>query len=198
MESKIVYFEKSGVENTDEVLRIVKQRAEELGIKTVVVASNTGRTGCKALEVLKGLKVVTITHSVGFREPNVHELIEENRKIIENKGGALHTATHVFGGICRAMRQSEAQVQDGPGHTYVVGDIAATTLKCFCSGMKVCVEISAMAADAGLVRTDEEIIAMAGTGRGGGGSDTAVVLQSANAHNLFDTKIKEILCKPRN
>ena len=53
------------------------------------------------------------------------------------------------------------------------------------------------AADAGMVRTDEEIIAMGGTGREGGGSDTAVVLQPNNAHRLFDIKIKEILCKPR-
>ena len=93
------------------------------------------------------------------------------------------------------MRQGD--YGEGPGHTYVVGDISAATLKIFGAGMKVCVEIAAMAADAGLVRTDEEIIAMGGTGRGGGGSDTALVLQPNNAHRLFDIKIKEILCKPR-
>jgi hypothetical protein len=54
-----------------------------------------------------------------------------------------------------------------------------------------------MAADGGLVRTDEEIIAIASTGRGGGGADTAVVLKPVNAHRFFDLKVKEILCKPR-
>jgi len=39
MEGKTFYFEKEGRENTEEVLHIVKQRAEELGIKTIVVAS---------------------------------------------------------------------------------------------------------------------------------------------------------------
>ena len=194
MESKIVYFEKPGVANTDEVLRIAEHRAKELGIKAIVLASHSGKTGVKAMDTLKDLKVVVVTHSVGFRGENLDELLEENRKIIEKKGGFVHTATHVFGGINRAMRQGEIPQC---AETYVVGDIAATTLKCFCQGMKVCVEISAMAADAGLVPIGEEIISIAGTGAGGGGSDTAVVLTPANAHSLFDTRINEILCKPR-
>jgi hypothetical protein len=194
MESKIVYFEKPGVENTDEVLRIAKQRAKELGIKAIVLASHSGKTGIKAVDALKDLKVIIITHSVGFRGPNLDEFLAENRKIIEEKGGFVHTATHVFGGINRAMRQGEIPQC---AETYVVGDIAATTLKCFCQGMKVCVEIAAMATDAGLVPTGEEIISIAGTGARGGGCDTAVVLTPANAHNLFDTRINEILCKPR-
>ncbi|MBW1766502.1 MAG: hypothetical protein JRI43_06230 [Deltaproteobacteria bacterium] len=195
MESKIVYFEKPGGENTDEVLRIAAQRADELGIKTVVVASNSGSTGIKALDACKGQKVVTVTHCVGFKEENQVELTEENRKIIQEKGGIIHTATHAFGGISRAMRQASSG--PGPGQTYVVGDIAAAALKCFGQGTKVCIEVAAMAADAGLARTDEEIIAVAGTGREGGGCDTALVLQPNNAHRLFDIKVKEILCKPR-
>ena len=59
--------------------------------------------------------------------------------------------------------------------------------------MKVACEIAMMAADSGLVRTDEDIIAIAGTSRG---ADTAVVLRPVNSHNFFDLKIKEILCKP--
>ena len=51
-----------------------------------------------------------------------------------------------------------------------------------------------MAADAGLARTDEDVIIIAGTGRG---ADTAVVLTPVNSTNIFDLKVKEILCKPR-
>jgi hypothetical protein len=70
----------------------------------------------------------------------------------------------------------------------------AYALRIFGEGMKVACEIALMAADAGLVRTDEEVIAIAGTGRG---ADTAVVLVPANAHTFFDLRILEILCKPR-
>jgi hypothetical protein len=59
--------------------------------------------------------------------------------------------------------------------------------------MKVVVEISVMATDAGLVRTDEDIIVIAGTG---GGADYAVVLRPVHSNDFFDMKIKEILCKP--
>lgn len=194
MESKIVYFEKPGVEHTDEVLRIAEQRAKELNIKAIILASHSGKTGVKAVEVFKNRKVIVITHSVGFREPNVDEFLKENRKFIEEKGGIIHTATHVFGGINRAMRQGEIPQC---AQTYVVGDIAATTLKCFCQGMKVCVEIAAMATDAGFVNSGKEVISIAGTGAGGGGGDTAVVLTAANAHSIFDMRINEILCKPR-
>ena len=186
MESKTVYFDKPGSENTDEVLRIARQRAEELGIKTVVVASTKGDTAVRAVEVFKGLKVVCVTHSTGFREPDSQEFTEENRKIVEGKGGIVFTTTHTFAGVSRAVRNKF--------NTYIIGDIIASTLRIFGDGIKVACEITMMAADAGLVRTDEEVIAIAGTGKG---ADTAVVLTPVNSQNFFDLKVKEVLCKPR-
>ena len=65
----------------------------------------------------------------------------------------------------------------------------------FGSGMKVVVEIAAMATDAGMIPADKDIIVIAGSGRG---ADTAVVIKPANAHNLFDMVIREIIAKPSN
>jgi len=179
MEAKIVYFEKPGGENTETVFALAKQRAAALGIKTILVASTTGKTAVKAMDVFKGLRVIVVTHGAGFREPNTQEFTEENRKIVESKG---------------AFRQSE--IPQAPA-TYVVGDLIASTLRVLGQGMKVTCEIAVMAADAGLVRTDEEVISMAGTGSAGGGSDTAIVVQPNNAHRFFDLRVKEIICKPR-
>ncbi len=95
------------------------------------------------------------------------------------------TTAHAFGGVSRAMRKKFS--------TYVIGDIIANSLRIFGEGMKVVVEIAMMAADGGLVRTDEDVIAIAGTGKG---ADTAVVLQPVTSQNFFDIKVKEILCKP--
>jgi hypothetical protein len=75
-----------------------------------------------------------------------------------------------------------------------VDEIIAHTLRILSQGVKVCCEISCMAADAGLIRTDEECIAIGGSG---GGADTAVVLKPSNTHRFFETKIHEIICKPR-
>ena len=185
MEGKIVYFEKSGPENTEAVLRIAKQRAEELGIKTVLIASTTGSAAVKAVELLKGLRVIFVSHSTGFKEPNVQSFTEENRKLVERGSGIILTATHVFAGLSRALRNKT--------NTAGIGDIVADTLRIFGAGTKVACEITMMAADAGLVRTDENIISVGGTGKG---SDTALVLTPVTSQNFFDLKIKEILCKP--
>ena len=195
MDLKTVYFRNPGKENTEEVLDIAKRRAVELGIKTIVVASTTGGTAVKAVEAFKGFRVIVVAHSAGFKEPNIQEFTEENRKIVESKGATILSSTHAFGGLNRSMRQSS--ISQAPT-TYVIGDIVANTLRIFGQGMKVVCEIASMAADAGLVRTDEDIISIAGTGsaEAGRGADVAVVLRPAYAHVFFETRVKEILCKP--
>ena len=186
MEEKIVYFDKPGPGNTEEVLRIALKRAQELGIKTVVVATNEGNTAVRAAEVLKGIKVVAVTHAAGWKAPNTQELTEENRRKIMVGGGAILTTTHLFRGVSGAMLKQF--------NTHEIGVIIANTLRLMGQGMKVVIEITVMAADAGLVRTDEDIIAIGGSGRG---ADTAVVLRPVNSNDFFDLKVKEILCKPR-
>jgi hypothetical protein len=191
MESTTTYFDKpGGEENTDRTLALARRRAEELGIKTVVVASTVGGTAVKAMDVFKGYRVVIVTHTDGFHEPNTQEFTAENRKAVEAKGGTILTTTHAFGGIQRAL----APPGQRPVPGLAMGDVIAQTLRTFGQGMKVACEIAAMAADAGLVRVDEEVVSIGGTGRG---ADTAAVLQPAYVHHYFNLRVKEIICKPR-
>ncbi len=185
MELKTVYFENPGPENTEEVLRIAKLRAEELGIKSIVVASTIGNTGARVAEVFEGVRVIVVSHFTGMRGPNIQELTEENRQKIESKGATILTTMHAFAGVSRALRLKF--------DTLAIGEIIANVLRIFGQGMKVVCEIVIMAADSGLVGIDEDVIAIAGTGRG---ADTAVVLTPVNSTNLFDLRVKEILCKP--
>jgi hypothetical protein len=69
----------------------------------------------------------------------------------------------------------------------------ANVLRRLGEGTKVCVEITMMAADAGLIPADKDIVAIAGTGRG---ADTAIRIRPANAARFFDMKIREIIAKP--
>jgi hypothetical protein len=167
-------------------MSIVKKRAVEMGIKTVVVATTTGQTGVRATEVLKGLKVVVVTHSTGFKAPDTQELTEENRQKIIANGGFILTTTHLFRGVSGAMFKKF--------NMHEIGVIIANTLRLMGQGLKVAIEISVMAADAGMVRTGEDIIAIGGSG---GGADYAIVLQPVHSNDFFDLKVKEILCKPR-
>lgn len=180
------YFDQPGKANADRTLELAKKRAEELDIKAILVASTQGMMGVKAAQLFADWKVIVVTHSTGFKKPNFQELTEENRSQIEAAGAMILTCQHALGGVNRAVRKQLG--------TYELDEIIAHTLRTFGQGMKVCVEIALMTADAGLVRVDEPCIAIAGTGHG---ADTAVVLTPANAQSFFDLKIHEILCKPR-
>ncbi len=89
MELKTVYFDKPGGENTEMVLSMARRRAEELGIKTILVASTVGEAAVKAVDILQGFRVIAVTHVTGFRGANIQEFTDENRKIVESKGGII-------------------------------------------------------------------------------------------------------------
>jgi len=180
-----VYFDKPGKPNTERTLQIACARAEELSIGTILVATSTGATGVRAGQVFEGYNVVAVTQSHGFSEPDTTALLPEHRAAMEEAGVTVHTCGHAFAGISRAVRKKLG--------TYEVAEIVAFTLRIFGEGMKVAAEIACMAADAGLARTDELVVAIGGTGRG---ADTAVVLRPTNTERFFDMEIEEILCMP--
>jgi hypothetical protein len=60
-------------------------------------------------------------------------------------------------------------------------------------GTKVCLEITVMAADAGLISADRPVVAIAGTGKG---ADTALVVQPAHSNSFFDLYVREVIAKP--
>src|SRR3990172_1968551 len=101
MEAKITYFDKIGPDNTEATLSIAKARADELGIKTILVSSTRGDTAARAVDVFKGCKVIAVGHAYGYREPNKNEFTDENRKKVESKGGVVYFAGHAFTGLTR-------------------------------------------------------------------------------------------------
>jgi hypothetical protein len=186
IETKTMYFEHSGPENTDTALQLAKARAEALGITDIVVASYSGDTGVKAARVFKGDNLIIVAGVVGFREPNKASMRDENKSFIEANGGQVLFAGHAFGMLGRAVHRRLGAVQ--------IDEVIAHVLRLFSQGVKVGCEIACMAADAGLIRTGEEIIAVAGSGTG---ADSAIVLRASNTHTFFDAKVLEIICKPR-
>lgn len=182
----IHYFENPGMENTDKVIELVKIRKEELGIKNIVIASASGISGVKLAEAINDVRLVSVTHHAGFRGGDEIEVEEEYRKKLENNGVQIYAGSHALSGVGRGISNKFG------GVTPV--EVVAETLRLFSQGVKVCVEISIMAADAGLIPTDSEVIVLGGTGKG---IDTAVVLKPAHMGNFFDLRIHEIIAMPR-
>ncbi len=185
LNSSIIYFDQSGRENTARTLEIAQARTRDLDIQTIIVASTTGYTGALASELFKGRNVVVVTHAQGYAGPNTQELTDENRKKIESNGAVIVTAQHTFGGVNRAVRNKL--------NTYQLDEIVADVLRMFGPGMKVMMEISMMAADAGVVKVGEPAMVIAGSHRG---ADMASILVPANSPDFFDIRMLELLCIP--
>jgi hypothetical protein len=181
-----LYFDRPGPQNTRRTLEFAARRAGELDIRNIVVASSSGATGVLAGELFRGKNVVAVSHSTGFMKPNYQELRPGLRKKMESLGVKVLTCQHAFGGVNRAVRKKLG--------TFELDEIIAYTLRTFGEGAKVAVEVTLMAADAGLISTQELCIAAGGTSRG---ADTALLLQPTNAQTFFDLRIVEILAKPR-
>ena len=180
MEEKIVYFEEPGINNTDNTLRLALERAKARGIKKIVLASTRGDTARTAAGLLTGtgIKMIVVPHQYNFmggpqRFPP--ELVAE----LNEKGHAVYFGTMLF--------HTE--------HLYGMETprALANLLRTFCQGMKVCVEITLMAVDGGRVAPGEQVVVVAGTGRG---ADTAVVAIAAPSIRLPELHITEIICKP--
>jgi len=180
----MIYFPKKGSANTEETVKAALARAKDLGINHIVVASNTGKTA--KLLAGKGLDVCCVTHHAGFAKPGECEMDQDVREKLQADGMKVLTTTHLFAGIDRALRNKFEGVHPA--------EIVSTTLRMLGQGVKVCAEISVMALDAGMIPFGKEIIAIGGTGRG---ADTACVIEPAHSSQFFDTKIKEIICMPR-
>ena len=184
-----MYFDSPGPENTRETVKIAIREAKERQISHVVAASNMGVTAfALAQEAQKqGYegKLICVTHVYGFKENGKNELSDEDREKLERQGVRVCTAAHALSGAERGLSRKFQGV-------YPL-EIIANTLRMMGQGMKVCVEISVMALDAGLVPYGKPIIALGGTGRG---ADTAAILTPGYSGSVFDTRIHEILCKP--
>ena len=186
MEKIIHYFENPGIENTDEVIKLVKTRKEELNIDHIVIASASGSSAVKLAREIDNVQIVNVTHHAGFKGGDELEITEENRKKLDDLGVPIYAGSHALSGVGRGISNQFK------GVTPV--EIIAQTLRMFSQGVKVCVEISIMAADGGFIPTDSEIIAIGGTGTG---IDTAVVLKAAHQGDFFNLRIHEIIAMPR-
>ena len=181
-----MHWEKPGPKNTQGTIELALKRARELGIKYVVVASSTGRTALQVAEAAGDLNICCITYHVGFDGPGKDRMPAETKEALMGKGVKLLTTTHLLAGVDRAIRNKFGGIYPS--------EIMAHTLRMLGQGIKVCIEISGMALDGGLIPYGEEIVAIAGSGKG---ADSAVIILPAHSNHFFNTKVKEIICKPR-
>jgi len=188
-EERIVYFDSPGKENTESTLRFAFERAKKLGIKYLVIASSTGETATRALEMRDELGIeinlVIVTYHTGFFEEGKNSISPEIENYLKESGVRVVRQTHTLSGVERSISRKFG----GLSRVEVIAEVLRSL---FGHGLKVCVEITVMAADSGAIPI-EEVIAVGGRSRG---ADTAVVIRPAHMNNFFDMQIREIICIP--
>ncbi len=185
-----VYFDSPGEKNTDQVIDIVADRVKNGGPKHVVVASGTGETAKKMLSKLRGsgAAVAVVTYHCGADREGENTMSPDTEKGLVEQGAKIVRASHALSGIERSFTKKLG----GPSR---VETVAEALRSLFGQGMKVCVEITVMAADSGAIPCgDLEVISIGGTEAG---ADTACIVRPAHANDFFKLEVREILAIPR-
>ena len=95
------------------------------------------------------INIIVVTHQYGSRGPGRIVLTDENRDRMKKLGVPVVIGSDLLSTGHRAWRGKRG------GTPF---DIVADTLRMFCEGMKVCVEIAVMAADAGMIPVNEDVM----------------------------------------
>ncbi len=152
------------------------------------MASESGNTAAKVAEALKEfeVKVVCVTAYAGLRLawpeggkwPGITGQIREKLESLKVK--IVEETQYVFKGVT-----FDAQFLS----------------RCMGYGFKTALEVALIAAEAGAVPIDEEVVAIAGTGWLGGGADCALIVKPAPIPKSTDLEkgleVREIIAIPR-
>ena len=188
----IYYFDSCGESNTEKVLTLAKERAEELGIKKVIIASETGMSALGALKILNGIDIIVVTSALGTMVKNTGmgdlPLGITDEKIYDelNKKCTIVRGTDPFHNINAPLRDATNE------------KVIRHILYCIASGIGVCMLSVLMATDNGVIKKGEEVVSCGGSFLG---LDTSCVVKASNSVDLFEDdglEVLEIICKPRN
>jgi len=197
---RILYFQKPGPHNTDNVIRAVKERAKEDNVKYVVVASISGQTALRVAEELKklGILVVCVSGFPGwgtqhgieypFVKKKTRERLEKLNVPIVDKMPSTLSGDTIDYGLARY------------GYMPVSWVVAETLEAVGGYGLKTAVEVALMATDSGTVPPAVNVISIAGSDKG---ADTAIVARTAYSSSMFSRdsaqrfQVLEIIAMPR-
>ncbi|HOE70290.1 MAG TPA: hypothetical protein PLE10_03155 [Brevefilum sp.] len=166
----------------DVTLNAIFDRAELLNIRYLVTASASGGTAVRAIEIMEKRKleiqIVCASNPVGWNKPGINPMKPENRRFLEDKGVKILQGSRPLNGIDFAFQKRF-------GGMTLATSILEAYLR-FSEGVFHAIQVATMAADAGFIPTDEDIISEALY-------DTALVMRAGNLNSFFDTNIKEVI-----
>jgi len=198
----VTYFAEPGPHNTETTLQRALERARALSIAHVVVATDTGKTARRALEIFPrpAFSVVAVTNPPGIDLPvsSLHDYLPrfaEHRRSLEAKGVKTVSASLPSNVVVELERAGATvrRVDWARVGEFTNADLAA--LDRVGVGLRVGVTVALAAHLTRAIPQSVDVIALSGTGFGGGGADTALVVRTAAAWR--DWRVLETIVRPR-
>jgi hypothetical protein len=172
--SKTWYFNEPGSKNTESVIQAVSEKIDETGIKTVIIASTSGKTAIQFAKALKGkANLIAVSYK---------KISPENIQELKNLGVTVCNFENYL-----------------PLHE-MGKELVRNTFYTLGQGIKVCVEVVLIAVDKGIISPGQDVIAVGGTG---GGSDSAAIIKATSTADMLGPdiqkrlEIREIFAMPR-
>lgn len=199
-ERRITYFHTPGSHNTEDVVRLVKERTEDGDIKHVVVASVTGQVALRVAEELRGrsISVVCVSgppswgtyHGIAypFVRGDLREKLQRLGVTVVDKTPSTLSGDTIDYGLARY------------GHIPASWVVAETLEAVGGYGLKTAVEAIVMATDSAAVPPYVDVVSVAGSDRG---ADTAIVAKTTYSYSVFSRdsdkrfQVMEIIAMPR-
>jgi hypothetical protein len=200
-DKKTRYFSEPGPQNKEALVEAVKDRIKELRVRFVVVASDSGSTALQVAEALSGMavKVVCVTAYAGVRRAwpqwgKWPSITGDTRRKLEALGVKIVEETPwIFKGVT-----FDAQFLKRSAPSWIIHEFVCRTMG---YGFKTSLEVALIAAEAGAVPVDEEVVTIAGTGWLGGGADCAILVRPSVVPRMTDVEkgleVREIIAMPR-
>ncbi len=196
-EKTTYYYRYKGEINTDHVIRAALKRAQEQNIEKVVVASETGRSALKALEIIREqstkAKLIVVTHPpasttgphgdipIGLGHPKYSKI----RKCLLDRGAIIVQGTRPLAPLSRSLGWRQ------PLPETIIDELLGGV---FGQGVKIAIEAAVIATDTGAVNRGEVVVSLGGTYKG---LDSAVLVKTTYSYLFFkEFELLEIIAKP--
>lgn len=197
----VTYFAEPGPQNTEATLAAALGRAAALGVQHVVVASDTGKTARTALERCGPThQLVVVTNPAGLAVPvtKLHDYLPRFR---DHKQQLIDDGVSTF--ACSLTEEVVSELEKAGAAVHRIdwqrfaryARVGLRGVDWLGVGVRVGLTIAVWAYLAEAVPADRELVAIAGTGFGGGGADTAIVVRTAE--KWLDWRVLETIVRPR-
>jgi hypothetical protein len=198
---QVTYFSAPGPQNTAATLAAALKRARELGITRVVVASDTGATARQTLETFGAdFQVTVVTNAPGLSLPigKLHDYLPPFRALkqkLERAGVKAVPVSLTEAQVAELREKGATVLRIDWKRLAAFARIDLRAIERIGVAVRVALCCAVTAYLEGALPAGEQALALAGTGFGGGGADTAIVVRPAAAWR--DWRVLETIVRPR-